>query len=329
MTEKLSDEEKLKQLAAKMREAEYKGLSDTEIRERERQKAERKQRNIGILDDTLSILKAGGYQKDGQEVRLRFSLEKMRQVQVFLPSDIDNLRDSAKANEGQAHSSGCIFGCENIDTLALAEKRYRDLKTQGIDNPKILVLNMVSPTHPGGRVRDGAAAQEEELCRRTSLLLSLEGEEAKKYYEYNNALKTRMASNAVMMSANVEVIKDSASEPLNEPFEIAVMSCAAPMVRLGLEGMSEDEYRDMLYRRICGMLLVAASQGYRHLILGAFGCGVFGNDAAAVSDLFCRAFRELSNRGHMFASVDFAVLCCADNDRNYREFCRNFLSNRK
>ncbi|MCD8181051.1 MAG: TIGR02452 family protein [Firmicutes bacterium] len=329
MTEQLSDEEKMKRLAAKMREAEYKGLSDAEIRERERQKAERTQRNIGILDDTLNILKAGGYQRDGQEVRLRLSPEKMRQIQVFLPSDIDSLRDSAKASENQAHGSSCIFGCENIDTLALAEKRYRDLKAQGISEPKILVLNMASSTRPGGRVRDGAAAQEEELCRRTSLLLSLESEEAKSYYEYNTALKTHMASDAVMMSANVEVIKDSASELLNEPFEIAVMSCAAPMVRLGLEGMSGDEYRDMLYKRICGMLLVAAAQGYRHLILGAFGCGVFGNDAAVVSDLFYRAFRELSDRGHMFDSVDFAVLCRADNDRNYREFCRSFSCEQK
>ncbi len=329
MTEQLSDEEKMKRLAAQMREAEYKGLSDTEIRERERQKAERKQRNIGILDDTLNILKAGGYPKDGKEVRLRLSPEEMRQVQVFLPSDMDNLRDSAKASENQACLNGCIFGCENIDTLELARKRYMALKVQGISEPKILVLNMASPTRPGGRVRDGAAAQEEELCRRTSLLLSLESEDAKKYYEYNNALKTHMASDAVMMSANVEVIKDSASEILSEPFEIAVMSCAAPMVRLGLEGMSEDEYRDMLYKRICGMLLVAASQGYRHLILGAFGCGVFGNDAAMVSDLFYRAFRELSDRGHMFDNVDFAVLCRADNDRNYREFCRNFSCEQK
>ncbi|MCD7843758.1 MAG: TIGR02452 family protein, partial [Clostridiales bacterium] len=81
-------------------------------------------------------------------------------------------------------------------------------------------------------------------------------------------------------------------------------------------------------RRIQGMLLVAASQGYRHLILGAFGCGVYGNDAALVSDLFARAIREFTyagkGSGQLFDSIQFAVLCRPGKDYNYREFCRNF-----
>ncbi|MCC8064738.1 MAG: TIGR02452 family protein, partial [Clostridiales bacterium] len=174
----------------------------------------------------------------------------------------------------------------------------------------------------------GASAQEEDLCRRTSLLLSLESEDAKRYYDYNNARKTRMGSDGVLLSPNVEVIKDTSSEALAQPFPISVMSCAAPMVRLGLEGMSQQEYEEMLYKRIRGMLLVAASQGYRHLILGAFGCGVYGNDAALVSDLFARAIRDFTysgkGSGQLFASIQFAVLCRPGKDYNYKEFCRNF-----
>ncbi len=94
--------------------------------------------------------------------------------------------------------------------------------------------------------------------------------------------------------------------------------------------MSQQEYEMMLYKRIYGMLLVAASQKYRHLILGAFGCGIFGNDAAVVSDLFNRAIRSFTYDGksfsQLFASIDFAVLCKPDKDYNYREFYRNFAS---
>lgn len=87
----------------------------------------------------------------------------------------------------------------------------------------------------------------------------------------------------------------------------------------------------MLYKRIQGILLVAASQNYRHLILGAFGCGVFGNDASTVSDLFNRAIRSLTyaekDSSQLFASIDFAVLCRPDKDYNYKQFCRNFSGN--
>lgn len=79
----LSDEERLKQMAAQMRAEEYKGLSDEEIRERERQKEMLKKKNIEILNDTLNILEKGRYSKDGHEIKLHFSSEHLREVQVF------------------------------------------------------------------------------------------------------------------------------------------------------------------------------------------------------------------------------------------------------
>ncbi len=331
INKELSDEERFRQMAAQMRAAEYKGLSEEEIQERERQKEERRIRNTQILDDTFGILEKGCYKKDGQDIRLPFSPEQMREIQVFLPEDIDALRAKAAASCDTGHpqqNTTCTFSCENEDALVLAQRKYLELKENGEPNPGVLVLNLASSTHPGGQTRKGASAQEEDLCRRTSLLLSLESESAKKYYDYNNARKTRMGSDGVMISPYVEVIKDASADTLSEPFPISVMSCAAPMIRMGLEGMTQQEYRDMLSGRIQGMLLVAASLNYRHLILGAFGCGIFGNDAAVVSDLFYKAVQEFSCNGRgidqLFDSIDFAVLCRPDKDYNYREFCRNF-----
>ncbi len=327
----LSEEERLKQMAAQMRAAEYQGLSEEEIQERERQKELRRKQNIAELEDTLAILEKGGYLKDDREVRLRFSPEQMRKIQVFLPEELAALVPTAQT-EPQAQKVCCAFACEDMDALALAQKQYQRLRSEGNAEPKILVLNLASATQPGGHTRTGASAQEEDLCRRTSLLLSLESENAKRYYDYNNAKKTRMGSDGVMLSPYVEVVKDASSETLSEPFPIAVMSCSAPMVRLGLEGMSQEEYEEMLYKRIQGMLLVAAFQGYRHLILGAFGCGVYGNDAAVVSDLFYRGIRDFTYAGkdsnQLFDSIQFAVLCRPGKNYNYGEFCRNFSRGR-
>ncbi|MCD8147329.1 MAG: TIGR02452 family protein [Clostridiales bacterium] len=323
----LSEEERLKQMAAQMRAREYQGLSEEEIQERERQKEMRRKKNITILEDTLAILEQGGYAKDGRDVHFTFSPEQLREIQVFLPDELASLT-AAEREEPQTQSVSCTFACENEDALVLAQKQYQTLKNAGRPVPKILVLNLASATRPGGQTRNGASAQEEDLCRRTSLLLSLESEGAKRYYDYNNARKTRMGSDGVLLSPNVEVVKDALSETLSEPFPISVMSCAAPMVRLGLEGMSQQEYEEMLYRRIRGMLLVAASQDYRHLILGAFGCGVYGNDAALVSDLFARAIRDFTFAGRgsdkLFDTIQFAVLCRPEKDYNYRAFRRNF-----
>ncbi|MCD7894776.1 MAG: TIGR02452 family protein [Erysipelotrichaceae bacterium] len=311
MAEQELEEEKLKQLAAKMREAEYKGLTEEEIKEKEQQKEMKKQRNIQILNDTLAIIENGSYIKDNHKIELHMNHKDMQEIQVFLPDDIDKLSISSlkKTNHD------CTYSCENIDALSLASNKQNE--------DKVLVLNLASATEPGGRSRKGASAQEENLCQRTSLLLSLESEDAQKYYEYNKALKTRMGSNAIMISPNVEVIKDNSFELLDEPFEIAVMSCGAPMIRLGLEGMTHEEYEALLYKRIQGMLKVAISQDYHHLILGAFGCGVYGNDAAVVSDIFDKVIKDF-NCYQLFDSIDFAVLCNPKKDYNYKEFSRNF-----
>ncbi len=334
-TKEQSEEEQLKQMAAQMRAAEYKGLSEEEIQERERQKEMRRKKNVEILEDTLSILEKGSYEKEGQERKLQFTPYQMREIQVFLPEEIEEIRNSSdesgslgKSKGGQAKNTSCTFSCENMDALVLAQRKYLELKEKGEAECRILVLNLASSTHPGGQTRKGASAQEEDLRRRTSLLLSLESETAKRYYDYNNARKTHMGSDGVMISPCVEVLKNASAEILSEPFPISVMSCAAPMIRMGLEGMSQQEYETMLYNRIRGMLLAAASQGYRHLILGAFGCGVFGNDAAVVSDSFYRAITKFSYAGkgsdQIFESIDFAVLCRPEKDYNYREFCRYF-----
>lgn len=307
-----NENEQLKQLAAKMKEAEYKGLSEKEIKEREKQKETLRVKNIQILNDTLDVCSKGE--------NLHFNLSQMCEAEVFLPDDIDHLRE--KMPNKRKPSVDCKFACENTDTLVLAQKKYEMLK-QNSEEPKILVLNMASASEPGGKTRNGADAQEEELCRRTSLLLSLESEKAKEYYTYNNSHKTRLGSDAALFSPNVEVIKDSQSKLLSKPFSISVISSSAPMVRLGFEGKTKQEYEEMLYKRIQNILIVAEKQNYKHLILGAFGCGIFGNDAALVSDLFKKAFNETPCN---FETVDFAVFCKPEKDYNYKEFCRNFSS---
>ncbi len=284
--------------------------------------------NIEILTDTLHIIDQGYYVKEDKRILLKLTKDEMKAAKVFLPDEVRALKDH-KLPEHIYVIGECGHGCENIDPFTLARQNYEKYACLFNDKDKeILVLNFADPVDPGGGVRRGAKAQEEDLCRTSSLLCSLESHQASKYYEYNRKLDTYMGSDGVIVSPKVEMIKDPNGELLDESVIVAVMTCAAPMIAYGIEGMTEEQYEDMFFNRIVGMLKVAAYMGYRHLILGAFGCGAFGNDAKVVSDLFYKALKEFEFDGmgekDLFRRIDFAVLSRSPEEYNYKEFYRNF-----
>ena len=285
--------------------------------------------NIAMLQDTLGILKKGYYRIGSKKVFLKLSRGQMESADVYLPNDVDRI--CRFKDFEHIHVIGrCGYGCENIDSFSLARKR-REQFSYNLDDEKakpILVLNLANPVNPGGGVRRGAKAQEEDLCRKSSLLLSLESRNAASYYEYNHSLNTYMGSDAVIIHPQVEIIKDENGNLLEDTVIVAVMTCAAPMLRHGLEGMTQQQYETLMFQRIIGMLKVAAHLGYQYLVLGAFGCGAFRNDTRVVSDLFYKALKEFDydsmKEKDMFRRIDFAVMDHSDDQYNFKEFSRNF-----
>ena len=136
-----------------------------------------------------------------------------------------------------------------------------------------------------------------------------------------------MGSDAMIFSPEVEIFRDEHGGLMDETVIVAVLTCAAPMISYGLEGMSEMEYQGMFYNRIVGVLKCAAYFGYEDLVLGAWGCGAFGNDAAVVSDLFYKALTEqIHNVGQitdLFHNVIFAVRSRDEESYNFKEFNLN------
>ncbi|MCD8212422.1 MAG: TIGR02452 family protein [Oscillospiraceae bacterium] len=309
--------EEMQKMYEEMQRKENEGLTPEEIEKKNREKEEKKQKNLKILQETLEICKNVQYEKDGRTVELELNEAQMSAVRVLLPDEVEKL-SAGHTSEGECT---CSFSCVDQDALSLAHDKFNDpVYAAGTKEGRILLLNLASAVYPGGGVRKGMNGQEEDLCRKSTLLQSLESDAAKEYYEYNKELDTRMGSDAVMVSPDVAVFRDGENNLLDEPFTISVLTCSAPNIRFGLNGFSEEEYKKMLYDRIRGILSTAGSLGYKNLILGAFGCGAFGNDAAVVSDAFKSAFAGRTEFDH----ADFAVLCKDGKDYNYREFCRNF-----
>lgn len=282
--------------------------------------------NIAMLNNTLDILSQGYYTIDDKRVPLKLTRAQMESASVYLPRDVQQIRKSTDFDHTR-NTDKCTYDCVNSDSFTHARHMLSQISLEQDAKP-ILVLNLANPVHPGGGVRRGAKAQEEDLCRKSSLLLSVESRNAHPYYRYNRKLDTYMGSDGIVISPQVEIIKDENGNLLDDSVIVSVMTCAAPMIKYGKEGMSENEYETMVFQRIIGMLTVAAYLGYKYLVLGAFGCGAFRNDAHVVSDLFGRAFRAFDYDGmtadDMFRRVEFAVMDHSRDQYNFREFSRNF-----
>jgi len=284
-------------------------------------------RELNMIQETMQILEQGYYVKDGKKIQLKLSRKEMEEIQVYLPKDVKKYSNQRNFNPPYVMGR-CGYGCENKDSFSLARERVTHEYLYDKDLPKILVLNLANAVHPGGGVRRGARAQEEDLCRSSSLLMSLESKAAEQYYNYNKSLHTKMGSDALMITPQVEIIRDENGELLDDTVVVSVVTCAAPMVSYGKEGMSDADYKQMVFERITGLLKSVAYLGYKNLVLGAWGCGAFGNDAAVISDLFYSALKNLDYNGHsqkdLFRRIDFAVLDRTKNQYNFKKFCRNF-----
>lgn len=245
---------------------------------------------INRLKDTLRIIHQGFYIYNSKKVTLSSSNE----VKVYLPNDVHDLPIPQPISGKRTR-----FRVENTDTFTMARQG-------GHENT--LALNFANAFHPGGGVRLGVRSQEEDLCRASTLLPALESKEAGVYYEYHRNNCDEMASESIMVHPHIEIFKDEDGNLLEEPVQVAVLTCAAPDMRGGRHGYSKTAYKDMFYRRIEGILKVAATLGYQHLVLGAFGCGVFGNDSRLTANLFKKAFDTVDPTHTLFKTVDFAVL---------------------
>ncbi len=169
----------------------------------------------------------------------------------------------------------------------------------GIAGEHPAVLDFASFTNPGGGYERGAWAQEEALCAGSNLFSVLEACKDS-FYEGNRSMwRGGLFTDKCMYVPDVMFGEGNAIRPAG------VVVCAAPNRARALEnGRDEVEIDHDLARRVECVMRVAAAQGVDGLVLGAFGCGVFGNDARRVAGLFGE---WLDAHPGVFENVVFAV----------------------
>ena len=184
------------------------------------------------------------------------------------------------------------------------------------------VLNFASAKNPGGGFLKGSLAQEESIAIASTLYACQTYPPVyKPFYGYHASHPTPLYSHRLIVSPNVVVFRDSKSLAfLPEPYSVSVITCAA--VNAGdaaKKHVPASEVRTAMEHRIRHVLAAAAASSMEHLVLGAFGCGVFRNDPAHVAQTFRQLLRgEFS---HSFASATFAIPDVAgENSRAFAPF---------
>ena len=292
--------------------------------------------NIRLLNETLKIIDTGSYSLPADEstagnpvtVSLKLSKEQMCEAIVLTDSRVKELVENPPYKGPFVMGGRCSFSVTDNDSLAAAAEISKSFLFK-TDNYKLLVLNFANPVEPGGGVRRGARAQEEDLCRKSTLLASLESNTARAMYKYNMEQSYILSSDYMILSPNVEVFRDHNNDLLEESFVVSVLTAAAPYVTEGTDGIPPEVVEEAFYQRIMGVLQVATTYEYKYLVLGAWGCGAFGNDAKKVAQLFYKAFKEIKCAKHLnvsslFRCVEFAILSRSQPNYNYDCFHKYF-----
>lgn len=172
----------------------------------------------------------------------------------------------------------------------------------------VAVLNFASARNPGGGYVNGAQAQEEALCRASALYETLL--RAPEYYAYHRENRDPLYSDRVIHSPAVPVFRDHRDRPLDAPRHIGFLTSPAP--NAGVVARREPERAHLvpaaLASRAERVLEVAVDRGYRRIVLGAWGCGVFRNDPATVAGTFRALLTGDGRFARHFDEVEFAVL---------------------
>lgn len=266
-------------------------------------------KRVKILRETMKAAEDGCYFVEEKEVKLPVSYAQIKEVKLYTSEQVVRLsKQEISGNEPVR------ITLRNRDTLEAAFELHQ--RRKDTENP-VLVLNFANPHCPGGGIRSKPGTQEEHLCVKTTLLCSLETEEAWPFYQTNLDCGTQAQTDTILIPPNTMVIRNPDLSLREDPFPIAVMTVSAPIAsRMEQEELPNLE--NILRDRIRGMLRAAAAEGYTCLVLGAWGCGNFGNDPELVAKLFHEALQG------DFEEVAMAVFDNSEDQYRYSCFEKYF-----
>lgn len=199
---------------------------------------------------------------------------------------------------------------------------------------KTCVHNFASATTPGGGVVKGSSAQEECLCRCSTLYFNLNTSEMwEGFYTPHRNAQDPVHNDDCIYTPDVTVICTDTASPVimrtDDWYSVNVITCAAPNLRqmpsnamnvgddVKKVKMLDENLQALHEKRLTRILEIALAEGNEVVILGAFGCGAFENNPEVVARASKNVIEQFQ---HAFKVIEFAVYCSPRDESNYKIF---------
>ncbi|WP_254509438.1 TIGR02452 family protein [Anatilimnocola floriformis] len=251
--------------------------------------------------ETVGIVDRGWYESAGERVDIRTQVDRcVKSTALHRPTDLQRQVEQLPPAPRQTPT---VLRVSNETTLSAARRMVCE---EG--KSKTLALNFASAKNPGGGFLGGSQAQEESLARSSALYASLLSQPG--YYDANRLFRSALYTDHMILSPAVPVFRDDDGEFLRQPYLLSILTAPAPnagAITVNSPHLNE-QVMPTIKTRLHKLLALAAVNGYEHLLLGAWGCGVFRNDPSAVAGLFAQALLNDEQFRNRFVSVEFAVL---------------------
>ena len=273
--------------------------------------SDRRQKNVEIFEDTRRFY--------NEEPFLRESIEKsIAATALYTGENERSLPDETRGGQVRVTKHR---------TFEAAVKLHEEYPGK-----RIAVLNFASATNPGGGVTRGASAQEESLCRCSTLYPVISTKELRKSFYEPNRQKNNLHEDTCIYTPDIVICKTDEDTPRRLDREqfitVDVISCAAPNLREkpsniynaeggDVVGITPEKLYKLHLKRAKHIMHTAAFNKAEILVLGAFGCGAFRNDPKIVARAYGDALNEYQNR---FDVIEFAIYCRESETANYDEF---------
>ena len=206
------------------------------------------------------------------------------------------------------------------EIVVSSKRTFEAAKKYANKGKQVCALNFANAFKPGGGVERGATAQEESLCRLSTLYPSIAtGKMMQEFYSPHRDKCSSLSNGDLIYTPGVKVFKTDTSHPQMMPneqwYNVNVITCAAPDLRT--TSISDQQLEEIHQIRAKRIIETAIKFNNEVLILGAFGCGAFHNNPAVVANVYKNILQKYI---YAFKTVEFAVFAKYETDVNYSTF---------
>lgn len=247
-------------------------------------------KNVSIAKETISVINEQKYTNlNGDVVDISQEMDAAIDGTHYYEADV---LVGMPTDQAPIHTK---FEVVNETTAQAAVRLQADGKTN------LVALNFASARNQGGGFLSGALAQEEDLCRASGLYGCLKRKPL--FYNANILCDDTFYTHGVIYSPNVPFFRDDHNLFLEKPFSLSIVSAPAPNITSTKVSVDKNLLTGLIRERAIRVLQVAHANGHKNVILGAWGCGAFGNDPEMVAKAFMLAVSKVP----YFEHVTFAV----------------------